>query len=123
MSVDGFDKYDLIFIGYPIWYGRMATPMQAFLHEHASKLEGKRVALFATSGSSGISTSANEAPGVLPASNFYRDFVADVKRACPDVRAWGWQRGSKVLGANREDEEDGGEVRLKVKDDGWGTDG
>lgn len=56
---------------------------QAFLHEHASKLEGKRVALFATSGSSGISTSAMR-PGVLPASNFYRDFVADVKRACPD---------------------------------------
>ena len=69
-SVDDFDKYDLIFIGYPIWYGRMATSMQTFLHEHGSKLLGKRVALFATSGSSGISTSANEARGFCPQATF-----------------------------------------------------
>ena len=29
-SVDNFDNYDIIFIGYPIWYGSMATPMQSF---------------------------------------------------------------------------------------------
>lgn len=63
-----FDDYDTIFIGYPIWYGSIATPMQTFLHVHASKLAGKRIALFATSGSSGISTS-----------------VAEAKRLCPDA--------------------------------------
>lgn len=60
-SVDNFDKYDVIFVGYPIWYGSMATPMQSFLHSHADKLRGKLVALFATSGSSGISSSVSEA--------------------------------------------------------------
>ena len=60
-SVDSFDGYDIVFVGYPIWYGSMATPMQAFLHEHASKLAGKRIALFATSGGSGISASIGEA--------------------------------------------------------------
>lgn len=60
-SMDNFDKYDVIFVGYPIWYGSIATPMQTFLHEHASKLAGKHIALFATSGSSGISTSVDEA--------------------------------------------------------------
>lgn len=63
-SVESFDKYDIIFIGYPIWYGHMATPMQTFLHNHADKLAGKRIALFATSGSSGISTSVSDARGV-----------------------------------------------------------
>lgn len=67
-SVEKFDDCDIVFIGYPIWYGSMATPMQTFLHEHASKLAGKRIALFATSGSSGISTS-----------------VGEVRRLCPDA--------------------------------------
>lgn len=65
-SVESFDDYDMVFVGYPIWYGSMATPMQTFLHSHASKLAGKRIALFATSGSSGISTSVNEARTLCP---------------------------------------------------------
>lgn len=60
-SVESLEEYEVIFIGYPIWYGHMATPMQTFLHEHAARLAGKRIALFATSGSSGISTSVSDA--------------------------------------------------------------
>ena len=56
-SVESFDAYDIVFIGYPIWYGHIATPMQAFLHNHADLLAGKHIALFASSGSSGIGTS------------------------------------------------------------------
>jgi len=37
-SMESFDDYDIVFVGYPIWYGSMATPMQTFLHSHASKL-------------------------------------------------------------------------------------
>ena len=69
-SVEDFDKYDMIFVGYPIWYSSMATPMQTFLHNHASKLAGKTLALFATSGSSGISTSVNEARALCPEAEF-----------------------------------------------------
>lgn len=65
-TLENFDNYDIVFIGYPIWYSSMATPMQAFLHEHAAKLADKRIALFATSGSSGISTSVNEARSLCP---------------------------------------------------------
>lgn len=69
-SVNSFDGYDIVFVGYPIWYGSMATPMQAFLHEHASKLAGKRIALFATSGGSGISASIGEARSLCPEATF-----------------------------------------------------
>lgn len=69
-SVESFDDYDIVFVGYPIWYGSMATPMQAFLHEHASKLAGKRIALFATSGGSGISVSVGEARSLCPEATF-----------------------------------------------------
>ena len=65
-SVESFDDYEIVFVGYPIWYGSMATPIQTFLHKHAEKLAGKRIALFATSGSSGISTSVSEARNLCP---------------------------------------------------------
>ena len=65
-SLENFDDYDIVFVGYPIWYSSMATSMQTFLHEHAAKLAGKRIALFATSGSSGISTSVSEARSLCP---------------------------------------------------------
>lgn len=67
-TLENFDNYDIIFVGYPIWYSSMATPMQAFLHEHAAKLAGKRIALFATSGSSGISTSVSEVRSLCPSA-------------------------------------------------------
>lgn len=60
-EVNSLENYDIIFIGYPIWFGEMATPMQSFLHAQASKLAGKRIAVFATSGSSSIATSVEEA--------------------------------------------------------------
>ena len=65
-SVESFDEYDIVFIGYPIWYGHMATPMQAFLHNHASLLAGKHIALFASSGSSGIDISEMDAATLVP---------------------------------------------------------
>ena len=86
-SMESFDDYDIVFVGYPIWYGSMATPMQIFLYSHASKLAGKQIALFTTSGSSGIETSGADiraaAPGV--------DVTAGLRIADPDgsdVKAW-----------------------------------
>lgn len=69
-SVENFDTYDIVLVGYPIWYGHMATPMQAFLHEHVDLLAGKRIALFASSGSSGIGTSERDAASLVPDAVF-----------------------------------------------------
>ena len=69
-SVESFDEYDIVFIGYPIWYSHIATPMQTFLHNHAALLAGKRIALFASSGSSGIGTSERDAATLVPDAVF-----------------------------------------------------
>ncbi|MCD8166612.1 MAG: hypothetical protein LUE93_11165, partial [Bacteroides sp.] len=69
-SIESFDNYQTIFIGYPIRYGHMATPIQTFLYNHADKLSGKRIALFASSGSSGMSTSIHEARNLCPEAIF-----------------------------------------------------
>lgn len=69
-SVENFDDYDIVFIGYPIWFGHMATPMQTFLHNHSDLLAGKHIALFASSGSSGIGTSERDAASLVPDAVF-----------------------------------------------------
>ena len=72
-SVESFDAYDIVFIGYPIWYSHIATPMQAFLHNHADLLAGKHIALFASSGSTKTAPALKGkcAPGSFPILFFF----------------------------------------------------
>ena len=51
------DSYDVIYLGYPIWWGDAPRIILTFLDE--SNLSGKTVIPFCTSGSSGIATSVN----------------------------------------------------------------
>jgi flavodoxin len=62
--------YDAIFIIYPLWWSRMATPMQAFLRSQSTRLRGKTLALVCTSGSSGISQTIADARRICPESIF-----------------------------------------------------
>lgn len=54
-DVDGWDDYDTVFIGYPIWWGIAAWPMSSFVA--ANDFSGKTVIPFCTSTSSGIGQS------------------------------------------------------------------
>ena len=51
------DSYNVIYLGYPIWWGDSPRIILTFLDE--ANLSGKTVIPFCTSGSSGISTSVN----------------------------------------------------------------
>ena len=50
-DVDGWDDYDTVFIGYPIWWGIAAWPMSSFVA--VNDFTGKTVITFCTSVSSG----------------------------------------------------------------------
>lgn len=54
-KVDNFDKYDTILIGYPIWWGIAAWPVNFFVK--ANDFNGKAVIPFCTSSSSSIGDS------------------------------------------------------------------
>lgn len=56
-DVDGWDDYDTVFIGYPIWWGIAAWPMSSFVS--ANDFSGKNVVPFCTSVSSGIGQSGD----------------------------------------------------------------
>ena len=54
-TVDNWDSYDTVFIGYPIWWGEAAWPVDSFVENN--DFTGKTVIPFATSASSGMGES------------------------------------------------------------------
>ena len=54
-TVENWDEYDTIFIGYPIWWGIAAWPVNGFIE--ANDFTGKTVIPFCTSSSSGLGES------------------------------------------------------------------
>ena len=71
--------YDVIFIGYPIWWDQAPRIINTFIESH--DLKGKTLVPFATSGGSGISNSLKE-----------------LKRTYPDLE---WQGGKLLNRASR----------------------
>lgn len=55
-SVDNMAQYDVIFLGYPIWWGQVPKIISTFLESY--DLDGKTIVPFCTSGSSPIGSSA-----------------------------------------------------------------
>lgn len=61
------DEYDTIFLGFPIWGGTYALPMESFLADN--KLNGKNVVTFATFGSGGIEKATLDVAVALPGAD------------------------------------------------------
>ena len=57
-KVEDFDKYDVIYIGFPIWYAAAPRVIYTFCKDY--NWEGKKVYAFATSGGSGIGKTAEK---------------------------------------------------------------
>lgn len=54
-TVDNWEEYDTVLIGYPIWWGNAAWPVNTFVK--ANDFNGKTVIPFCTSSSSGLGQS------------------------------------------------------------------
>ena len=57
-------KYDVIFIGYPVWFGTYAPPIITFLANN--DLTGKKLVPFCTFGSGGLESSAKDLVNAQP---------------------------------------------------------
>ena len=56
-KVDNLAAYDVVFLGYPIWWGVAPRIINTFIESH--DLKGKKLVPFATSGGSSISESVS----------------------------------------------------------------
>ena len=85
-SVDDMGQYDVIFLGYPIWWGQAPKIISTFLESY--DLSGKTIVPFCTSGSSGVGSSATNLHA-LASSAVWLDgnrFSGSASRS--DVETW-----------------------------------
>lgn len=79
-SVEGMEKYDVVFIGYPIWWGQAPRIISAFLESY--DFSGKTIVPFCTSGSSPIGSSATSLESLAAGASWAagRRFSASVSQ-------------------------------------------
>ena len=75
--------YDVVFIGYPIWWGVAPRVVNTFIE--SVNLEGKTVIPFATSGGSGIGSSVSALRSAYPRINWQSGRLLNSER---DMREW-----------------------------------
>ena len=85
-TVDNWDSYDTVFIGYPIWWGIAAWPVDTFVE--ANDFTGKTVIPFCTSSSSGLGESGSRLAELAGAGDWLEGqrFPSGASQA--DVEAW-----------------------------------
>ena len=81
------DQYDTIFLGFPIWWYVAPTIINTFLEGY--DFSGKKIILFATSGSSGFGKTVEELKVSLPAScEIIEGKLLNGKQTIPKIREW-----------------------------------
>lgn len=84
-DVENFESYEVIFVGYPIWWGTTPPVVNTFMNSH--DFSGKTVIPFCTSGGSGISGSLANIHRYCTGANILqgRDWTGDGAGA---IRSW-----------------------------------
>lgn len=88
-TVDNMDSYDVIYIGYPNWYGTMPMAMFTFLEEY--DFSGKTIAPFCTHEGSGMGSSEHDIKKLCPKANVLPGLAirgGSVERADKDITNW-----------------------------------
>lgn len=63
-KVENMEQYDVVFIGFPIWWGREPSIIDTFMESY--DFTGKKVIPFVTSGSSGIGDTGDNLQQLAP---------------------------------------------------------
>jgi flavodoxin len=85
-TVDNWKSYDTVFIGYPIWWGIAAWPVDGFVK--ANDFTGKTVIPFCTSTSSGIGDSGNLLAKMAGTGNWLEGERFRSGASTEDVQTW-----------------------------------
>jgi len=81
------EAYDVIFLGFPIWWYVAPTIINTFLESY--DFSGKKIILFATSGGSKFGKTVEELKVSVPAScDIIEGKLLNGKHTIPTIRAW-----------------------------------
>ena len=85
-TVDDWDSYDTVFIGYPIWWGIAAWPVNGFIS--ANDFTGKNVIPFCTSSSSGLGESGELLAEAAGTGNWLEGVRFSSRASEETIRDW-----------------------------------
>ena len=85
-EVPDWDSYDTVFIGYPIWWGIAAWPVDGFVK--ANDFTGKTVIPFATSSSSGMGQSGSLLADMAGTGDWQEGQRFSSGASASDVQSW-----------------------------------
>ena len=85
-AVDGWENYDTVFIGYPIWWGIAAWPMSSFVA--ANDFTGKTVIPFCTAYSSSIGQSGELLADLAGTGDWLSGRRIETSETESDIAAW-----------------------------------
>ena len=85
-TLENLEDYDVIFIGYPIWWGTMPKIINTFLDTY--DLSDKTIMPFCTSGSSGISSSVSAIKSACPNADVKTGFRGTSGTTSTQIRTW-----------------------------------
>ncbi len=83
---DNMDEYDVIFVGFPIWWYVAPTIINTFLESY--DLTGKNIVTFATSGGSKMGKTNEKLQPSCPNSNLIEGKVFKPKVTKEELAAW-----------------------------------
>ena len=85
-AVDGWDTYDTVFVGYPIWWGGAAWPVNGFVT--GNDFAGKRVIPFCTSGGSGLGRSGERLAELAGSGDWAEGRRFSAGASAEEIAAW-----------------------------------
>lgn len=88
-KIADFEKYDVVFLGYPNWWGSFPMPVATFAETY--KLDGKTVAPFFTHGGGGEQRCLSDLQKLTPNAKFTQDLVlsgSSAKNAQGQIKSW-----------------------------------
>lgn len=84
-KIENFGDYELVLVGFPIWYGCAPNVVNTFCSGY--DWSGKKVAAFATSGGSGIGKTAQKLESYVEGAKIVDARVVN-GAAAEDLKAW-----------------------------------
>ena len=84
--VRDIEKYDVIFIGFPIWWYREPSIIDTFIESH--NLKGKLIVPFATSGGSGMGNIYKNIEALAPMAKVEHGKVFESGVNAEELRRW-----------------------------------
>jgi len=87
--VENMEDYDIIFLGYPIWWGGLPMPVYTFLEKY--DFSGKTIVPFAAHEGSGLGNGPSEIAEICPDAQILDGFAvkgSEVSASKADIEDW-----------------------------------